>query len=642
MFIEWGACMKKNILLKTNLIICSTLVIGFLCTAVLGYQANYQEAIHKVEQVSSLSSEGIYYQMISLFTKPVNISLTMANDHLLKSYLDAETVSEDTAYVYEIRSYLSAYKDKYQYDSVFLVSEQTKRYYNDTGIDRVLSSDHLENEWYERLKDQEDEYFLVVDNDEVLGADNALTIFVNCKILDDEGTFLGAIGVGVRVDELQHLLKGYERDYAVDALLVNQAGEIQISAEHTGYENVNHFEQKGYEFYQTYVNQLEEFQPAIKFWTDPEAKENYVVMRSIPDLDWILLVECDTTLLVEGINKCFIQTVVIVIGIIALTLLIITKMIQKFNQEIMNIQSDNEERFRKVTEQLYDNIYEWNITKNCSVGESTLRYTMSLGAPEDVSYEEALYIIAEKQIKEEFRAGYISTFSPKYVQQQFDAGVEHLCYDFMITKDGKQYEWMRIDARLFWNEQDDALHMLTYRKDIDREKRKEEAMYIKAQTDEMTKLYTKTAIEKLINHVLKQNRGTSFAFLIFDIDNFKTANDTYGHVFGDGVIKAFAHYMKAYLPTHAIIGRIGGDEFAALIPVTTQAQLNEDLRMICNILNTDYTDQTQSWHISASIGVSVAPSDGNEYVQLYEKADIALYETKKHGKDGFTFYRDVL
>ena len=86
-----------------------------------------------------MTSEGIYYQMNSAFTKPVNISLTMANDSLLKEFLatEAEHIA-NKEYIETIRRYLGVYQNKYNYDSVFLVSTESGRYYNFNGLDRVL------------------------------------------------------------------------------------------------------------------------------------------------------------------------------------------------------------------------------------------------------------------------------------------------------------------------------------------------------------------------------------------------------------------------------------------------------------------------------------------------------------------------
>ena len=128
--------MKNSKVVKTNIIISVILVIGFLLTALFSYQANYKDSLDNIEQVSSLTAEGIYYQLTSMLTKPVNISLTMSNDNLLKDHLLSEPEdAEDKTYIQTTRDYLNAYQKKYGFDSVFLVSSATGRYYNFNGLD---------------------------------------------------------------------------------------------------------------------------------------------------------------------------------------------------------------------------------------------------------------------------------------------------------------------------------------------------------------------------------------------------------------------------------------------------------------------------------------------------------------------------
>ncbi len=105
--------MKKNILLRTNVLICLIIVVGFALTAALSYRANYSSSLKNIEQVSTLTSEGIYYQMSSTFTKPVNVSLTIANDSLLKDLLSQEEArEEDEDYIKTIKEYLRSYQKK--------------------------------------------------------------------------------------------------------------------------------------------------------------------------------------------------------------------------------------------------------------------------------------------------------------------------------------------------------------------------------------------------------------------------------------------------------------------------------------------------------------------------------------------------
>lgn len=90
--------------------------------------------------------------------------------------------------------------------------------------------------------------------------------------------------------------------------------------------------------------------------------------------------------------------------------------------------------------------------------------------------------------------------------------------------------------------------MLTYRQNIDAEKRQENRLQELAQLDEMTGLLTKTATRRHIEHLLKEKPDQLYAFFILDIDTFKQANDLYGHAFGDSVIEKFAAVLRAQFP----------------------------------------------------------------------------------------------
>ena len=110
--------MKNNILLKTNLLVSVILLVGFALIATLSYRANYNASLVKIKQVSSLASEGIYYRLSTMLTKPVNISQTMAHDSLLIKLLEEEgSRYQEAGYQETIRKYLDTYKNKYAYDS---------------------------------------------------------------------------------------------------------------------------------------------------------------------------------------------------------------------------------------------------------------------------------------------------------------------------------------------------------------------------------------------------------------------------------------------------------------------------------------------------------------------------------------------
>lgn len=632
--------MKKHILLKTNVLVCLIIVIGFCVTAVLGYESNYTSSLESIEQVSALTSEGIYYQLTTLFSRPVNISLTMANDSLLKECLKEEPFELDNAeYESTIARYLEGYQKKYEYDSVFLASSASARYYNFNGVDRVLTPDNPENVWYYEMLESQGDYSLNVDNDEVEGANNDITIFVNCKIKDTDGSILGIVGVGLKVNYLQELLSGYEKEFGVEAYLVDDQGTIQISTAYSGYETVDMFELKQLESVRGQVLGWEQADEAQTIWVNEnrEAKKAYVVTRYIPELSWHLIVECNTGVLVDELNSQLYQNIAVIMLIILVILSIITYVIRSFNTRILDMARQQEETFRKATEALYDNIYELNITKNRAGGKSTERYFESIGVPGNTPYSEALVMIAQKQIKEEFREGYINMFSPENVIREYEQGNTHLRYDFMMKEDGSDYFWMRIDANTYYCAEDATLRMFTYRKNIDAQKRQEISIEEQIRYDEMTGFYTKSATERQVTRRLREKKGM-YAFFIFDIDNFKQANDQHGHAFGDAVIKEFTKIIRSSFRRDDLLGRIGGDEFAALIPVPDIKWLEEKAGELSKALDREYAEGADRWKISASIGISMAPRDGSDFDSLYRRADAALYVTKRNGKNGFTVY----
>ena len=640
-----GTYLKKNILLRTNALVCLIIIIGFLLTAVLSYRANYSASMENIEQVSALTSEGIYYQMSGTFTKPVNISLTMANDSLLRECLLRESGRlNDTAYTETIRDYLSSYRDKYGYDSVFLVSDATGRYYNYDGLDRVLTRGNPENQWYYALAENDEEYTVVVDNDEVRGAQNEITVFVNCKIRDDHGQILGVVGVGLRVSHLQSLLQGYQNEFGVGACLIDGQGTIEISSTHTGYEAVNLFDAGRYgEDVRAQILSWNGTEEARSFWVPAHGGQgqNYVVTRYLPELDWRLVVEQDTGAKMTALNRQLMLTVVVILLIIGVILYVITHVIRSFNRQIVTLAHSIEQERRSVfveaTEQLFDNIYELDITNNRPANRATEEYFESLGAPPGTPYDKALQIVAQKQIKEEFRRGYVETFRTESVLRAYEEGRDTLRYEFMISTGGEYY-WMRITARIMRWESDGSLHMLTYRQNINAEKLREQRMRTLAQTDEMTHFLTKSATQQHVDLMLRAQPCRSYALFIFDIDNFKTANDRFGHAFGDTVIADFTDVIRAQFREDDLLGRIGGDEFLVFVPAPDPHWAEGKAALLSASLDRTHTEGDKSWHMSASIGVSFAPRDGTDYETLYQKADRALYQTKRRGKNGFTLY----
>lgn len=634
--------MKEKVLLKTNLFICVIIILGFFITSIISYHSNKQIFQKDIEEVSNLTSEGIYHNIDTIFSKPINVSMTMANDTLLREFLGEESTKKvDESYVKEMRDYLNAYRIKYGYDSVFLVSKSTSRYYYYNGLDRVLTKDNPENKWYYDFINSKEEYGIQIDNDEVANANNDITVFINCAIKGENQEVIGVVGVGFRVKNLQNLLAKYETEYGINTYLINESGTIEISSTDTGYKEKSIFDHEVFHDLQNDI--LNKDAKTQDFWYSSGKTKGYLVSRYINNLEWYLLINHDTSQLQRKLNTQIIGGFCVILAVIICVLIIITNIIKKYNRTIIQMTKKHEKEhrdiFQKATEQMFQNIIELDITHNCYGNSETEEFFEDLCVPKGTPYDQALKIVAKEQIKEEYREGYIKTFSPENVLNAYAAGIESLTYDFMISDDGLKYYWMRITARIFTWEEDNSVRMFSYRQNIDAQKTQEKKMLANLERDHLSGLFNKKSTQDKIIQKLHQHPFQMYAFFILDIDAFKLVNDRFGHAVGDHVIADFAYILKSQFSEQEIVGRIGGDEFVVFIPVKNFEEVEKTAAQLVKVLHHNYIEKDILCPISASIGVAIAPDAGNNFEELYKNADDALYQTKKKGKDDFTVYQ---
>lgn len=155
-----------------------------------------------------------------------------------------------------------------------------------------------------------------------------------------------------------------------------------------------------------------------------------------------------------------------------------------------------------------------------------------------------------------------------------------------------------------------------------------------AQLDPMTRLYNKKATQELIEATLLDDTHMH-AFILIDIDDFKTINDSFGHQKGDEAICGVANILRNSCRESDIVGRIGGDEFVVFLKnVQSRENIERKAQLICEGFGSYYLTQTNH-KVSGSIGIAIAPTHGTKFQQLYENADTAMYHAKKSGKDQY-------
>lgn len=159
-----------------------------------------------------------------------------------------------------------------------------------------------------------------------------------------------------------------------------------------------------------------------------------------------------------------------------------------------------------------------------------------------------------------------------------------------------------------------------------------------ARRDSLTGLLNRSACVALVN--ARQNwEGQICALLIVDIDNFKSLNDTWGHLFGDMVLTEIARRLQALFRKSDVVGRIGGDEF--IVFLRDLNDLNQPLyhgRRIVQSVGELQSVLENAVEVTCSVGIAVSPQDGRSFEQLLERADCALYWGKHSGKNCCTTY----
>ncbi len=197
------------------------LLLGFLVTNLSYYYVSKSSLRDTLIHELPLTSNNIYSEIQRDLLRPIFISSLMANDTFVKDWLtDGEQdIDKITRYLEEIRR-------QYGMFTSFLVSDKTLNYYHFSGMDRSVKPHIATDEWYFRVRDMQPEYEINVDlNPE---QDNALTIFINYKVRDSEGRYLGATGVGLDFDTVANIVTRYEENFGHHVYFIDEQGQIAI------------------------------------------------------------------------------------------------------------------------------------------------------------------------------------------------------------------------------------------------------------------------------------------------------------------------------------------------------------------------------------------------------------------------------
>jgi diguanylate cyclase (GGDEF)-like protein len=187
---------------------------------------------------------------------------------------------------------------------------------------------------------------------------------------------------------------------------------------------------------------------------------------------------------------------------------------------------------------------------------------------------------------------------------------------------------------------------LTTHEDITERRRNETRVAFLAHHDALTGLANRAAlVEKMTDACARLRRfGEPFSVFILDLDKFKQVNDTYGHHAGDDLLQQVAVRLKSSLRETDVFARLGGDEFAIIQPGEADPLPAADAlaNRIIGLLAEPFAIEGNDVVIGTSIGIALAPEHGNRPEDLLKMADLALYQTKAHGRNNYTFFEPAL
>ncbi len=186
-------------------------------------------------------------------------------------------------------------------------------------------------------------------------------------------------------------------------------------------------------------------------------------------------------------------------------------------------------------------------------------------------------------------------------------------------------------------------HFVAVGRDIGNRVRAHRRMLRLAYYDSLTGLPNRTLLLDRLNHALKrlQRRQGLMAVMFLDLDCFKMINDTLGHDVGDQVIKSMAIRLRRCVRDGDSIARLGGDEFVIVLEdVAHKNEITATAEKIIVALAEPYTFGDQRLITTASIGITLAPHDGNRVNQLLRNADQAMYQAKGDGGCRHAFFGD--
>ncbi|MCK5575192.1 MAG: GGDEF domain-containing protein, partial [Sphingomonadales bacterium] len=312
--------------LRTRLITLVTIILlaGFFATNMLNYQVSKGALRTSVlENELPLSSNNIYSEIQADLLRPVFISSLMANDTFVQDW-----VIKGEKDPQRMVRYLTQIRDQYKTFTSYFISAKTQRYYHFGGVSKVLDEDDPVDAWFFATRDATEPYVVNVDFN--AQQEGSVTIFINYRVTDRDGVFLGVTGVGLQLESVSQLVEAYQKNFRRNVYFVDTKGIIRVHA-NTAFEgkaNIRDIEGLG----TIAEDVLENDRGSYAYVSNTDTI--LLTTRYIPELKWHLFIELPESQALAKMQKGFMRNLAIAPVVILVTILLIVYTINIFQRRL--------------------------------------------------------------------------------------------------------------------------------------------------------------------------------------------------------------------------------------------------------------------------------------------------------------------
>ncbi|MGD7045646.1 diguanylate cyclase domain-containing protein [Jeotgalibacillus proteolyticus] len=227
----------------------------------------------------------------------------------------------------------------------------------------------------------------------------------------------------------------------------------------------------------------------------------------------------------------------------------------------------------------------------------------------------------------------------QHLQHSFSKEEKFTNYETKIITASGAEKYVVMDGDFIFIDQ--HLHSMLIIRDIDSTKEDEKTIRFLAYHDSLTHLANRRSFYDQGEKAIREYQ--QLAVVLIDLDGFKGVNDTYGHQVGDAFLVHVAQLLKHSMKKSGLASRVGGDEFFLYMPLAYENEAEVYLdNLLAAFEQEPFLAENIDIPISVSIGVSLSPLHGNQLEALIHKADLAMYEIKHNGKNGYRIYNETM